>query len=48
MAEIFCKKGYDEYRGTRQIIALKYTKKEIYTCFSDGKEINVECLVSGK
>ena len=48
MAEIFCKKGYDEYRGTRQIIALKYTEKEIYACFSDGKEINVKCLVSGK
>lgn len=48
VAEIFCKKGYDDYRGVRQVVAFKYTRDEIYACFNDGKEINVKCLISVK
>lgn len=48
LAEIFCKEGYDSYRGIRQIVAFKYTKDDIYACFTDGKEINVKCLISEK
>lgn len=48
LAEIFCKEGYDDYRGVYSIIAFKYTKDEIYACLSNGKEINVKCLISKK